>query len=130
MPAFGTTSKQALATLEPELQDVLNEAIKHYDFSVVWGFRDMEAQNKAFSEGSSRNRWPTSKHNASPAIAFDIVPYPSGYASAYEEFYAMATYILAAAAAQGVHLRWGGHWINYTGKGHYDRDWAHFEIIT
>jgi hypothetical protein len=66
MPTFGRASKAALATIDKELQDVLKEAIKHIDFSIVWG-------------------------------------HP---------------------------IRWGGHWKNYTGRGFYDRDWAHFEKIT
>ena len=129
MPHFGTKSKQALDTLEEELQDVLNEAIKHVDFSVVWGYRDMEAQNRAFQEGRSRNRWPTSKHNAHPSLAFDIVPYPAGYEASYERFYELASYVLAAATEYGVPLEWGGHWKNYTGRGENDRDWAHYELM-
>jgi peptidoglycan L-alanyl-D-glutamate endopeptidase CwlK len=129
MPSFGTKSKAALDTIDPECQDVLNEAIKHCDFSIIWGFRGMDAQNTAFKKGRSRNRWPTSKHNTSPSIAFDIVPYPEGYAAPYEQFYAMASYVYAAASRLGVPLTWGGHWKNYTGNGPNDRDWAHFEKI-
>jgi hypothetical protein len=105
-------------------------AIKHIDFSIVWGHRDMEAQNLAYSTGSSRNRWPTSKHNVYPANAFDIVPYPAMYGATYKQFFEMATYVFAAASKLGVPIRWGGHWKNYTGRGFYDRDWAHFEKIT
>lgn len=130
MPTFGTKSRQAVNTLDEDLKDLLNKAIEGVDFSVVWGHRDMEAQNTAFAEGNSRNRWPTSKHNSYPAIAFDVVPYPHGYNAPYRAFFEMATYILAAASEQGVALRWGGHWKNYTGKGLNDRDWAHFEMIT
>lgn len=130
MPHFGPKSKEHLVTIDKELQDVLNEAIKHIDFSIIWGHRDMDAQNSAFQEGRSRNRWPTSKHNAYPAIAVDIVPYPGMYDASYSRFFELATYVMAAACKQGVHLRWGGHWKNYTGRGEYDRDWAHFELIT
>jgi hypothetical protein len=89
-----------------------------------------KAQNLAYSTGSSRNRWPTSKHNAYPSNAFDIVPYPAMYDATYKQFFEMATYILAAAVKLGVPIRWGGHWKNYTGRGENDRDWAHFEKIT
>lgn len=129
MPHFSQTSKEKVNTLDKELQDVLNEAIKSFDFTVVWGHRGMEEQNKAFTNGKSRNRWPTSKHNSLPAVAVDIVPYPGGYNANYKAFYEMASYILAAASKQGVSLRWGGHWKNYTGRGENDRDWAHFEMI-
>lgn len=126
MPQFGKSSREKRNTCDSDLQAVLNEAIKHIDFSVVWGHRDMAEQNRAFKEGNSRNRWPTSKHNDYPARAFDIVPYPQGYDATYEQFFELATYILAAASSLGVSLEWGGHWKNYTGKGLNDRDWAHF----
>lgn len=127
MPQFGKSSKQKLNTLDSRLQGVLNEAIKDIDFSIVWGHREMAEQNTAFNEGRSKLRWPTSKHNAYPSNAVDIVPYPEGFDASYERFYEMATYVLAAASSLGVRLEWGGHWKNYTGKGENDRDWAHFE---
>ena len=130
MPHFSRTSKEKLRDLDEELQDVLNEAIKHFDFSIVWTHRGMEEQNKAYREGKSRNRWPTSKHNSYPSVAFDIVPYPGGYNASYKAFFEMATYVYAASSMKGVPLRWGGHWKNYTGRGENDRDWAHFEKIT
>lgn len=108
---------------------VLNEAIKHFDFAVVWGHRGEADQTRAFRAGLSRNPFPTSKHNSLPSKAFDIVPYPEGYEASYERFYEMATYVFAAASKLGVKIRWGGHWKNYTGKGDNDRDWAHFEEL-
>lgn len=129
MPSFGRKSKERRNTCERDLQEILDEAIQHFDFTIIWGHRDMAEQNKAFNEGNSRNRWPTSKHNAYPSQAFDIVPYPEGYEASYERFYAMATYIFAAAVRRGIRIEWGGHWKNYTGKGENDRDWAHFEKV-
>lgn len=128
MARFGRASTEKRNTCGQRLQEILNEAIKHVDFSIVWGHRDMAEQNRAFNDGNSRNRWPTSRHNKYPAQAFDIVPYPDGYEASYESFFELATYILAAASARGIAIEWGGHWKNYTGKGENDRDWAHFEI--
>lgn len=127
MPQFGSKSRERRDTCDQELQDVLNEAIKHFDFSIIWGQRGEEDQNTAFRTGKSRLRWPLSKHNKLPSVAFDIVPYPGGYTASYESFYEMASYVLGAASKLGVPLIWGGHWKNYTGKGDNDRDWAHFE---
>ena len=104
------------------LQEVLIEAIKHYDFTILWGHRGMEEQNKAFNEGNSKLRWPLSKHNANPSKAFDVVPYPKLFESSTEEFYLMATFILAAASKVGVPIKWGGHWKTF-------KDLAHFELI-
>jgi hypothetical protein len=129
VPVLGRRSRGRLENVHPDLVRVLEEAIKSYDFAVIWGHRGMEDQNTAFSSGNSKNRWPTSKHNGLPSTAVDIVPYPGGYEASYEEFFEMATHVLGAASRLGVKVKWGGHWVNYTGKGHYDRDWAHFEIM-
>jgi peptidoglycan L-alanyl-D-glutamate endopeptidase CwlK len=122
MPSLGRKSKEKRDECADELQDVLNEAIKHYDFSVIWGFRGREAQEKAFAEGHSNARWGESKHNFLPSRAFDVIPYPDGFDATDEEFYKMATYVLVAAAQVGVPLRWGGHFNNL-------KDLAHFELV-
>lgn len=121
MPSFGENSKKHLNTCSPSLKQVLHSAIKHYDFSVIWGFRDMKEQNEAFKAGNSTLRWPKSRHNSFPAEAFDVIPYPDGFEASEEEFYKMATYILVAASKLGVRLRWGGHWTK-------PKDMAHFEL--
>lgn len=120
MAKFSEKSKERLATCEQELQDVLNEAIKYYDFSCICGHRDMEAQNRAFNEGHSQLRYPKSNHNSYPSRAVDIIPYPTGY-NDVDEFYIMASYVLAAAIKLGVRLKWGGHWKNF-------KDYPHFEL--
>lgn len=121
MPSFGPTSRRHLETLDPELQDVLNEAINHYDFSIIDGHRDMERQNHYFHEGASKVRWPNSRHNTFPSQAVDVVPYPGGFDNPNSEFDRMATYILSAASRLGVPLDWGGHWKSFP-------DYAHFEL--
>ena len=121
MPSFGTNSKRRLATCDPEIQEVLNEAINHFDFSVIWGHRGKFHQNRVFREGNSKVQWPNSRHNTSPSRAVDIVPYPGGFANEDEAFYKMATYIFRVAGDKGVHLSWGGHWRSF-------KDLAHFEL--
>jgi peptidoglycan L-alanyl-D-glutamate endopeptidase CwlK len=121
MPSFGANSKRHLKTLHPDLKEVLNEAIKHFDFSIVWGFRGEEAQTRAYLEGNSLVEWPNSRHNSQPAEAVDVVPWPGGFDNDDETFYKMATYILRAASLRGVRLSWGGHWTSL-------KDLAHFEL--
>ena len=127
MPSFGRQSRERRDTCEISIQDVLNEAIKEIDFSVVCGHRTEPAQTEAFDAGNSQVRWPFSNHNILPSQAVDIIPYPMGYES-IPHFYELASYMYAAAAKLGVHLKWGGHWKNFTGKGDQDRDWAHWEL--
>ena len=122
MPHFGKQSRIKRNECEPALQRVLNQAINSYDFSVICGFRGMAAQNEAERTGNSHLRFPASKHNSFPSKAFDVVPYPDKFDASEEEFYLLATHILAAASEQGVPLRWGGHWTTL-------HDLAHFELI-
>lgn len=128
MAYFGRASKEKLKELDHTFKLVLEDAIREFDFSVIWTHRGKEAQDRANAEGWSKLRWPLSKHNKKPAQAVDIVPYPNLYDSTYAEFYEMATYVMAAALHRGLRIRWGGHWKNFTGKGENNRDWAHFEI--
>lgn len=75
MPTFSKSSLNKLGTLHPDLQRLLNEAIKHIDFTVVCGFRGENEQNKAVAKGKSKLSWPNSKHNKVPSLAVDVMPY-------------------------------------------------------
>ena len=74
MPYFGRLSTQRLSTCDERLQDICNEAIKVYDFSVLCGHRDEIEQKKLFREGKSKLEYPHSKHNSIPSLAVDIAP--------------------------------------------------------
>ncbi len=117
---FGTSSLRRVEECHPKLQLVLQEAIKHYDFSCIWGYRDRETQNTMYENGASQLRYPDSWHNRQPSRAFDVIPYPFGFAAKDIAFYWQATHILRAAAKVEVDLNWGGHWKM--------RDLAHFEL--
>lgn len=121
MAQFGTASKDIRDQCHPALRRVLDEAIKYYDFSVIWGYRDCETQNRMFDNGTSLLRYPDSKHNWVPARAFDVIPYPKGFEATDKAFYKQATYIYRAASTCGVQLVWGGHWRTL-------KDLAHFQL--
>jgi peptidoglycan L-alanyl-D-glutamate endopeptidase CwlK len=78
MPSFGTESKRHLATLDPQLQRLMNEAIKYVDFTITCGFRNQADQHKAFVEGNSKLDWPNGEHNKNPSRAVDVAPYVNG----------------------------------------------------
>ncbi len=109
MPSFGKRSKRNLDTLKPDLQAVLNEAIRYMDFSVIEGFRGEADQNKYFNEGKSKLRFPQSNHNKLPSKAVDLAPYPSLWSN-IGKFYELADVMFKAANTLGVKLRWGGDW--------------------
>ena len=98
------------------------EAIAVMDFTVICGERNEEDQNKAFTEGNSRARYPQSKHNRSPSRAVDIVPYNNGIDwEDINAFYQLAGVMKAMAYKHDIKIKWGGDFEEYF-------DGAHFEL--
>jgi peptidoglycan L-alanyl-D-glutamate endopeptidase CwlK len=111
MPVFGKASKAKLATVDSRLVEVLEEAIKIIDFTVLVGHRGKEDQDKAVAEGKSKLGWPNSKHNSLPSKAVDIAPYPIDW-SDRERFTYLAGIVKGIAHSKGYKVVWGGDWNN------------------
>lgn len=109
MPSFGATSKKHLATLHPDLQRVLNEAIEHVDFSITCGFRNQADQDRAFAQGLSKLKWPHGEHNKQPSMAVDVAPFPLNW-NDREAFTLLSGVIYGIACMMGVKLRLGADW--------------------
>lgn len=109
MPKFGSRSKKNLSEAHPLLQEVFNEVIKHYDCSVIEGHRPQAEQDKAFHAGKSKLKFPQSKHNKTPSLAVDVVPFPIDW-NDKDRFYYFGGLVMGIAAAMGIDLRWGGDW--------------------
>lgn len=116
---FGNRSKANLDTADPRLQRVCYRALSYgvMDFSVIEGHRTIEKQQKLYAEGKSQIDGITrkGKHNENPSLAVDLLPYPHKIngVNVWEDkqrFSVLAGLILAAAAEEGVTLRWGGDW--------------------
>lgn len=128
MPAFGKASQEKLATCDPRLQKVFNEVIKHFDCTVIEGHRGEAAQNKAFAEGKSKLKYPQSKHNKTPSLAADVLPYPIDWNDTNRMRY-FAGFVVGIAATMGIKIRWGGDWNQNTElKDNSFNDLPHFEI--
>ena len=54
MPKFGKKSLAELRGLDSGLVNVLNQAIKHFDFSVIEGMRSLETQTQYVADGVSK----------------------------------------------------------------------------
>ena len=121
MATFGQRSTVNRNECHLKLQRVLDEAICIYNFSVICGYRGRDPQERAFLAGTSKVRFPNSKHNTMPSRAFDVIPYPKGFKASDAEFYFMATVIFAAALRVNVRIVWGGHWKSF-------KDLAHFQL--
>lgn len=120
MPTFGSRSLENLSQAHPDLQRVMHEAIKEYDFTVICGHRGKADQEKAYKEGNSNAKWLQSPHNYKPALAVDVVPYPIDWKNT-KRFEQMGQIIMACADRLGVQLKWG--------KDFSFVDYPHFELL-
>jgi peptidoglycan LD-endopeptidase CwlK len=129
MAAFGAPSAKRLATCHPDLQKVMNEAIKGFDFMVLCGYRGEAEQNIAFTTGKSKLRYPNSKHNKVPSLAVDIVPFPIDWDD-INRFKELARHINSVSERLGIKIRHGADW---NSNGRYDDekfvDWPHWELL-
>lgn len=118
MPRFGKTSLSRLEGLNPLLLEVLHQAIKGYDFTVLsdGGLRTPERQKELVDSGASKNI--NSNHLTGRAV--DIAPYPvrwpdkkknpQAYVKDMARFYSMQSYIKGIADSMGINLRFGMDW--------------------
>lgn len=129
MPTFGRRSKAQLDTCHGDLQRVLYEVIKVFDFTVLTGHRTKAVQEEAYATGRSTKQWPKSKHNTKPSIAVDIAPWPINW-NDRERFTYLAGHIRMAGAAMGIEIRWGGDWDKDTEvRDNGFDDLVHFELL-
>lgn len=113
MPTFSIRSQEILATCDPRLQDILNEAIKTLDIVVMVGHRNQADQEKAFAEGKSQKHFPFGNHNATPSRAVDIAPYLPEVKIDWRDvpaFGRMMGFIERIAVEKGIKLRFGLDW--------------------
>lgn len=122
MPTFGQKSLSFLAGAHPDLQKVMHEAIKHYDFTVYCSIRNREDQERAFREGKSRAHFGSSPHNFTPSRAVDIAPWINGgidwnNLKAFDE---MGSVVLKAAQSVGVDITWGKNFTSLVDRPHFE----------
>lgn len=129
MPSFGARSIIRKRECHPLLQHILDEVIKEIDFTILVGYRNREAQNRAYVDGRSKLKWPNSKHNAKPSIAVDVAPWPIDWDDV-DRFFELAEAFKKKADELGIDIRWGGDW---DGDGDYTdqtfNDYCHFELV-
>jgi len=146
MYAFGTKSKDELATCDVKLINLFSTVIHYYDCSILEGHRNNEKQTKLYNAGKSKKKAGQSKHNVYPSIAVDVIPYPlpnnwgtldfkSRSKLAFQsrelgEFYYFAGLVKGIAISKGIGIRWGGDW---NGNNELNDqtffDLPHFELI-
>ena len=133
MPRFSKRSNERLATCRQDLQCLFHEVIKHFDCTIICGYRSQEEQERAFMEGKSKLRFPDSKHNQIPSLAVDVAPYDKDLKNIdwqdIRRMYLFAGFVLGVASQMGIDIRWGGDWDSDTDiKDNSFNDLVHFEI--
>lgn len=130
MKKFSKKSSDRLNECRQEIQDIFNEAIAIFDFSVLCGHRSKEDQDKAYIEGISKFKWPLSKHNSYPSKAIDVAPYPIDW-NDIKRFFYLAGIVEGIARMKGIGIRWGGNW---DGDDEFNdqtfNDYCHFELLS
>lgn len=118
---FSKQSKAKLATCHKDLQIIMEDVIKIIDITVLCGHRGEKEQNEAFAKGTSKLKWPESKHNKNPSHAVDIAPYPLDWQNilAFKELGAI---VKSVASSKGISIKWGGDF-----KGSF-KDYPHYQL--
>jgi len=127
MHTFSETSKQRLATCHKDLQTLFNEVVRDFDCAVICGYRGQKEQDEAYKKGTSKLKWPRSKHNITPSEAIDVMPYPIDWKD-IEKIKLFGAYVKSKArelkkvGKMENRIEWGGDWKGF-------KDFPHFEII-
>lgn len=138
---WGNSSWRKLKTTCPEIQRLMNQAIKHMNLTVLCGERDKKAQDKAVVDGASGVEYPFSKHNPGNSInsdgkgvrAIDIAYWPTDWKD-LEQFCYIGGKIMLLAKQLKIPMRWGADW-NRGGDMRDDkergalRDYVHYEYV-
>lgn len=134
MASFGERSRANLEECHEDLQLIFNTVIQIWDCSIIEGYRGKEEQNRYFSEGKSKIKFPDGKHNQRPSMAVDAPPYPIDW-NDVTGFIRYAHFVLGVAAglyAAGKishKLRWGGDWDrDFDLEDQRFNDYPHFEL--
>jgi len=137
MPKFSPRSQKVLSELHPLLQQLMREAIKEVDFTLLDAQRGRAEQEKAFRLGNSQAHFGDSAHNYIPAVATDIAPYPLTWNPAqFKKLWKVIGYYdpkggdgFGIAKRLLIPTRWGGDWDrDGDWKDEHFRDWGHYEL--
>lgn len=129
MYKFSQRSLNNLKNVDGRLVEICNELIKRVDFTVIEGHRTIERQQELYKQGFSQldgiNK--KGKHNYSPSLAIDIIPYEKGHnpfdGSKKSEamFESLAKEFKKVAMEKDIVVVWGGDWKSF-------KDLPHFQI--
>lgn len=131
MPHFSTKSYEKLMTCHDNIRRLFEEVIKHYDCTIVQGYRSKLDQNLYYQTGKSKVKYPNSKHNSNPSMAVDVAPYING-SVCWDELQCrhFAGFVMGVASQMRMAIRWGGDWDGDKDmKDQNFNDLVHFELV-
>jgi len=134
MPSFSARSKERLLTCHQDVQRLLNHVILRRDCTIISGRRGKEEQNELLRTGFSKLAYPYSRHNSSPSLAVDVMPYhdcePHIRWDDIETTYNFIGYIQGIADQLDIEIRSGADW-DMDGDFHDQSfmDLAHIELV-
>ena len=123
---FGKSSKLNLRGVDEDIVEVLDQAIKYIDLTIIEGVRSKERQQELYDQKKTKTL--QSKHLEGKAV--DVAPYHNGIDwEDRENFIYMGGIIMGIAYSLGIPLRWGGDWNknNDLSDNNFD-DLVHFEL--
>jgi peptidoglycan L-alanyl-D-glutamate endopeptidase CwlK len=123
---WGKRSVTNISQCHPVLQELAHKSLETSprDFTIICGHRGMAEQNRAYAEGKSKLKFPQSKHNSTPAMAFDFAPWPLDWTD-ITSFIEVGEHILQTfeqmPQSTEWDINWGGNWKRF-------KDYPHIEI--
>lgn len=128
MYSFSQRSLNNLKNVDARLVKICNELIKRIDFTVIEGFRSPERQKELFDKGFSKidGISKKGKHNYSPSLAIDIIPYKKGHnpfdGSKESDlmFNELSKQFKEVAKQLSIKIQWGGDWVSFIDKPHFE----------
>lgn len=120
MNVYSEASEVRLLTCHKDLHTIFSAVLPHFDHSILCGHRGKVEQDRCFTGGFSKCRWPDSLHNERPSMAVDAGPYDKYIKSVdykdIERLNYFAGFVMATANSLYLEwkvthiLVWGGDW--------------------
>ena len=134
MNKYGKQSLKVRGEIDDALRIVMDFVLPALDHKLVCGIRGQQEQDECFANGSSKKKWPDSKHNIKPtdppnkkSDAADADPYPllpgdrgHNHSVHFAGFVTGAAYVLHRLGE----IRRPIRHLGFTSLG----DWRHFEV--
>lgn len=139
MPKFSEKSKSKLYTCHQDIIDIMEEVIKIFDFTIIYGNRSIKEQLELYSKGREflDGNWiitdkkkivtycdgmiKKSKHNFYPSLAIDIAPYPIDW-NDLTRFRELSEVVKKIALEKNIKIRWGGDFKKLKDSPHFELD--------